>query len=74
VAASVEIRGAVAVARQARDFPGADVLPALVNGAAGAVITVRDGHSPSWASKAEGRLELLACNVGVHGPFYRAPG
>jgi hypothetical protein len=74
VAASVEIRGAAAVARQARGFPGAVVLPALVNGAAGAVITVRDGHSPSWASKAEGRLELLACNVGVHGPFYRAPG
>jgi RNA polymerase sigma-70 factor (ECF subfamily) len=40
-AASVEIRGAAAVARQARGFPGAVVLPALVNGAAGAVITVR---------------------------------
>jgi RNA polymerase sigma factor (sigma-70 family) len=39
-AASVEIHGAAAVARQARGFPGAVVLPTLVNGAAGAVITV----------------------------------
>ena len=35
------IRGAAAVARQARPVPGALVRPALVNGAAGAVITVR---------------------------------
>ncbi len=34
------IRGAAAVARQARSIPGALVRPALVNGAAGAVITV----------------------------------
>jgi RNA polymerase sigma factor (sigma-70 family) len=34
-------RGAAAVARQARGFPGALVQPALVNGAAGAVITAR---------------------------------
>lgn len=34
-------RGAAAVAGQARGFPGALVRPALVNGAAGAVITVR---------------------------------
>jgi RNA polymerase sigma-70 factor (ECF subfamily) len=40
-AASVIYRGAEAVARQARGFPGAIVRPALVNGAAGAVITVR---------------------------------
>jgi len=40
-AASVIYRGAEAVARQARGFPGALVTPALVNGAAGAVITVR---------------------------------
>jgi RNA polymerase sigma factor (sigma-70 family) len=39
--ASVVYRGAVAVAGQARGFPGALVTPALVNGAAGAVITVR---------------------------------
>jgi RNA polymerase sigma-70 factor (ECF subfamily) len=39
-AASVVIRGAAAVARQARAIPGALVRPALVNGAAGAVITV----------------------------------
>jgi RNA polymerase sigma-70 factor (ECF subfamily) len=38
--ASVVIRGAAAVARQARAIPGALVRPALVNGAAGAVITV----------------------------------
>jgi len=37
----VVIRGAPAVAKQARGVPGALVLPALVNGAAGAVITVR---------------------------------
>ncbi len=41
-AASVVTRGAAAVAGQARGFPGALVRPALVNGAAGAVITVRD--------------------------------
>jgi RNA polymerase sigma-70 factor (ECF subfamily) len=35
------IRGAEAVAKQARGIPGALVLPALVNGAAGAVITLR---------------------------------
>jgi len=35
------IRGAAAVAGQARGFPRAVVTPALVNGAAGAVITVR---------------------------------
>jgi RNA polymerase sigma-70 factor, ECF subfamily len=40
-AASVVTRGAAAVAGQARGFPGALVRPALVNGAAGAVITVR---------------------------------
>jgi RNA polymerase sigma-70 factor, ECF subfamily len=40
-AASVVYRGADAVARQARGFPGALVTPALVNGTAGAVITVR---------------------------------
>ena len=40
--ASVIHRGATAVAGQARGFPGALVRPALVNGAAGAVITVRD--------------------------------
>jgi RNA polymerase sigma factor (sigma-70 family) len=40
-AASVIHRGATAVAGQARGFPGALVTPALVNGAAGAVITVR---------------------------------
>jgi RNA polymerase sigma-70 factor (ECF subfamily) len=40
-AASVVHRGATAVAGQARGFPGAIVRPALVNGAAGAVITVR---------------------------------
>src|SRR5205085_190392 len=40
-AASVVIRGAAAVAKQARGFPGALVRPALVNGAAGAIITVR---------------------------------
>jgi hypothetical protein len=40
-AASVIYRGAEAVALQARGFPGALVTPALVNGAAGAVITVR---------------------------------
>jgi RNA polymerase sigma-70 factor (ECF subfamily) len=39
--ASVVIRGAAAVARQARAFPAAQVRPALVNGAAGVVITVR---------------------------------
>jgi RNA polymerase sigma-70 factor (ECF subfamily) len=39
--ASVVHRGATAVAGQARGFPGAIVQPALVNGAAGAVITVR---------------------------------
>jgi RNA polymerase sigma factor (sigma-70 family) len=39
-AASVVYRGAEAVARQARGFPGAIVRPALVNGTAGAVITV----------------------------------
>jgi RNA polymerase sigma factor (sigma-70 family) len=39
-AASRVIRGAAAVARQARPIPGALVHPALVNGAAGAVITV----------------------------------
>jgi RNA polymerase sigma-70 factor (ECF subfamily) len=38
--ASVVMRGAEAVARQARAIPGALVRPALVNGAAGAVITV----------------------------------
>jgi RNA polymerase sigma-70 factor (ECF subfamily) len=37
----VVFRGAAAVARQARPIPGAVVRPALVNGAAGAVITVR---------------------------------
>ncbi len=36
--ASAVIRGAAAVARRARGFPGAVVIPALVNGAAGAVI------------------------------------
>jgi RNA polymerase sigma-70 factor (ECF subfamily) len=40
-AASVVHRGAKAVAGQARGFPGSLVTPALVNGAAGAVITVR---------------------------------
>jgi hypothetical protein len=40
-AASVVHRGAAAVAGQARGFPGALVTPALVNGAAGAVITLR---------------------------------
>ena len=40
-AASVVIRGAAAVAGQARAIPGALVRPALVNGAAGVVITVR---------------------------------
>jgi RNA polymerase sigma-70 factor (ECF subfamily) len=40
-AASVVTRGAAAVAGHARGFPGALVRPALVNGAAGAVITVR---------------------------------
>jgi RNA polymerase sigma factor (sigma-70 family) len=40
-ATSVVHRGAVAVAGQARGFPGAIVQPALVNGAAGAVIIVR---------------------------------
>jgi RNA polymerase sigma factor (sigma-70 family) len=40
-AASVVYRGAEAVASQARGFPGALVTPALVNGSAGAVITVR---------------------------------
>jgi RNA polymerase sigma factor (sigma-70 family) len=39
-AASVVTRGAAAVARQARAIPGALVRPALVNGAAGVVITV----------------------------------
>ncbi len=39
-AASKVIRGAAAVARQARAIPAALVRPALVNGAAGAVITV----------------------------------
>ena len=38
--ASVTIRGAAAVARQARGAPASVVHPALVNGAAGAVITV----------------------------------
>ena len=36
------IRGAAAVAQNARAIPGAVIHPALVNGAAGAVITVRD--------------------------------
>ena len=40
-AASVVVRGPAAVARQARAIPGALVRPALVNGAAGAVITLR---------------------------------
>ena len=40
-AASVVIHGAAAVAKQARGIPGALIHPALVNGAAGAVITVR---------------------------------
>jgi RNA polymerase sigma factor (sigma-70 family) len=40
-AASAVIRGAAAVARQARAIPGALIHPALVNGVAGAVITVR---------------------------------
>jgi RNA polymerase sigma factor (sigma-70 family) len=39
-AGSVVTRGAAAVARQARAIPGALVRPALVNGAAGVVITV----------------------------------
>ena len=39
-AGSVVVRGAAAVARQARAVPGALVRPALVNGAAGVVITV----------------------------------
>jgi RNA polymerase sigma factor (sigma-70 family) len=39
-AASVVTRGAAAVARQARSIPGALVRPAVVNGAAGVVITV----------------------------------
>jgi RNA polymerase sigma factor (sigma-70 family) len=39
-ASSVVVRGAAAVARQARAVPGALVRPALVNGAAGVVITV----------------------------------
>ena len=39
-AASVVTRGAAAVARQARAIPGAVIRPALVNGAAGVVITV----------------------------------
>lgn len=34
------VRGAAAVARQARPVPGALVSPALVNGAAGVVVTV----------------------------------
>jgi RNA polymerase sigma factor (sigma-70 family) len=37
---AVVFRGAAAVASQARAIPGAQVQPALVNGAAGAVITV----------------------------------
>jgi RNA polymerase sigma factor (sigma-70 family) len=37
---SVVIRGAEAVARQARALPAAIVLPAMVNGVAGAVITI----------------------------------
>ena len=40
--ASVITRGAAVVAGQARGFPGAIVRPAIVNGVAGAVITVRD--------------------------------
>jgi ketosteroid isomerase-like protein len=44
--ASTVVRGAAAVARQARAISTAVVRPALVNGAAGAVITVVDGHSP----------------------------
>jgi RNA polymerase sigma factor (sigma-70 family) len=39
-AASVVVRGAAAVARQARPIPGAVIRPALVNGAAGVVISV----------------------------------
>ena len=39
-AASRVIRGPAAVARQARAIPGAVVIPAMVNGAAGVVITV----------------------------------
>ena len=39
--ASAVVRGAAEVARQARAIPTAVVRPALVNGAAGAVITVR---------------------------------
>ncbi len=35
------VRGATAVARSARSIPGADIRPAVVNGAAGAVVTVR---------------------------------
>jgi RNA polymerase sigma factor (sigma-70 family) len=39
--ASAVIRGAASVAQSARSIPGAVIHPALVNGAAGAVITVR---------------------------------
>lgn len=39
--ASKVFRGAAAVAKQARPIPGAQIHPALVNGAAGVVITVR---------------------------------
>jgi RNA polymerase sigma-70 factor (ECF subfamily) len=38
------IRGAAIVASQARGFPGAVVYPALVNGAAGAVVTTARGR------------------------------
>ena len=51
------IRGAAAVARQARAVPGALVRPALVNGAAGAVITVRGRpFSVMGFAIAEGRI------------------
>ncbi len=39
--ASRLVRGAAAVARQARGVPGAEAIPALVNGTAGVVITLR---------------------------------
>lgn len=42
-------RGAVAVAEQSRGIPGAVVIPALVNGTAGAVITVRSRASAVMA-------------------------
>lgn len=47
------VRGAAAVAEQSLRgaLPSAEIHPALVNGAAGAVITVGGLPSPSWASR-----------------------